>query len=175
MVNISLSAITNLSVVQEGVDLPELDDHQEEVKELAEDEIAKVPVVVVKDGLGHEALRVPLLHGLNHHTVVILLFFCNHHRCLSVRPKAGDEAVLQDAPYVVGGIEDAGMDGHDEGDPLVVGGVRGIVHTLDALQLHDALHVGLVLRGDVGGAMDPAVVLRQVRVDALELAAEKGK
>ena len=144
MVNISLSAITNLSVVQEGVDLPELDDHQEEVKELAEDEIAKVPVVVVKDGLGHEALRVPLLHGLNHHTVVILLFFCNHHRCLSIRSKASDASVLQDAPHVVGGIEDVSMDGHDEGDPLVLGGVRGIVN---ALQLHDAHNLGLVLQG----------------------------
>ena len=101
-------------------------------------------------------------------------FFCNHHSCLSVRSKASDEAVLQDAPDVVGGIEDAGMDGHDEGDPLVVGGVRGIVHTLHALQLHDAHYVGLVLRGDVGGAMDPTVVLSQVGVDALELAAGKG-
>ena len=159
-------------VVEEGVDQPELDDHQEEVEELAEDEVAKVPVVVVKDRL--EVLGVPLHDGLNHHTVVVLLLFGNHHRRLSVRPKAGDETVLQDAPYVVGGIEEAGVDGHDEGYPLVVGGVRGIVHTLDTLQLDDALHVGLVLRGDVGGAVDPTVVLCQVGVDALELAAEKG-
>ena len=89
---------------------------------------------------------------------------------LSVRSKARDEAVLQDAPYVEGGIEDVSMDGHNEGDPLVVGGVRGIVNDL---QLHDAHYVGLVLRGDVGGAMDPTVILSQVGVDALELAAVK--
>ena len=35
-------------VVQESVDQPELDDHQEEVEKLTEDEIAKVPIIVVK-------------------------------------------------------------------------------------------------------------------------------
>ena len=81
---------------------------------------------------------------------------------------------LEDGPDVVGGVKGSGLDGHEEGDPLVVGGVGRVVLALHALQLHDALHVGLVLRGDVGGAMDPTVVLRQVGVDALELAAEKG-
>ena len=119
-----------------------------------------------------EVLGVPLDHRFDHHAVIVLLFLGDHDGCLAVRAEAGDEPVLEDAPDVVGGVEDPGVDGHDEGDPLVVGGVRSVVHALDPLQLHDALHVGLVLGRDVGGAVDPAVVLRQVRVDALELAAD---
>ena len=157
-------------VVEETVDEPELDNHQQEVEELAEYEVAKVPVVVVKYRL--EVLGVPLDHRFDHHTVIVLLLLGDHDGSLAVCAEAGDEPVLEDAPDVVGCVEDPGVDGHDEGDPLVVGGVRSIVHALDPLQLDDALHVGLVLGRDVGSAVDPAVVLRQVRVDALELAAD---
>ena len=157
-------------VVQEGVDQPELNDHQQEVEELAENKVAKVPVVVVKNRL--EVLRVPLHHRLDHYPVVILLLLRDHHGCLAVGAEAADQPILEDAPDVVRSVEDSGVDGHDEGDPLVVSRVRGVVHTLDALQLDDTLHVGLVLGRDVGGAVDPAIVLGHVRVDALELTAD---
>ena len=68
---------------------------------------------------------------------------------------------------------DADLDAEHEGDPLVVGGVGGFVRALDALLLHDAPEVGLVLRRDVGAAVDPAVVLGHLRADALELATGK--
>ena len=67
---------------------------------------------------------------------------------------------------------------HDEGDPLVEGGVWAVVLAGEALLVHYTLEVGLqqdmgtpdtmtgtwylVLPGDVGGAVDPAVVLSQV-------------
>ena len=69
--------------------------------------------------------------------------------------------------------DNTSLDGHEEGDPLVVGGVGGVILALHPLELHDTLHVGLVLGRDVGRAVYPAKVLRQVRVDALELTTEK--
>ena len=65
------------------------------------------------------------------------------------------------------------MDAEHEGDPLVVGGVGSLVRALDALLLHNAPEVGLVLWWDVGAAVDPAVVLRHLGADALELATGK--
>ena len=53
---------------------------------------------------------------------------------------------LEYGPDVVWGVEGPGLDGHEEGDPLVVGGVGRVVLALHPLQLHDALEVRLVLR-----------------------------
>ena len=61
------------------------------------------------------------------------------------------------------------LNAEHESDPLIVGSVRGLVSGHDALLLHDALEVRLVLGGDVGAPVDPAVVLGQVRADALKL------
>ena len=86
-----------------------------------------------------------------------------------------------------GGCGGGHLEAEHEGDPLVVGGVRGLVSRHHALLLHDALEVGLeqdkvtilhsagtwylVLLGDVGAAVDPAVVHRHLGVDTLELTA----
>ena len=42
-----------------------------------------------------------------------------------------------------GGCGGGHLEAEHEGDPLVVGGVRGLVSGHDALLLHDALEVGL--------------------------------
>ena len=55
-----------------------------------------------------------------------------------------------------------------EGDPLVVGGVGGLLLGVDALQVGDAVHVGLVLRRYVARTVDPAVIFCCFAIYALE-------
>ena len=101
--------------------------------------------------------------------------FPDHHWSLPLGPEACEDSALQGCPDPVGEIEESGLDAEHEGDPLVVGGVGGVVLAVDALLLHDAPEVGLVLGGDVGAPVDPAVVLGNLRADALELAAERNE
>ena len=63
--------------------------------------------------------------------------------------------------YLVGQVEEGGLQHHHEGDPLVEGGLGSLLRS-PILLLNDAHEVALVGRGDVGAAVDPAVVLRQV-------------
>ena len=63
--------------------------------------------------------------------------------------------------HLVWKIEERRLEHHHEGDPLVERGLRGLLRAPIFL-LHDALEVALVGGGDVGTAVDPAVVLRQV-------------
>ena len=55
-----------------------------------------------------------------------------------------------------GGCGGGHLEAEHEGDPLVVGGVRGLVSRHHALLLHDALEVGLEQHGD---NTTPGVVL----------------
>ena len=69
--------------------------------------------------------------------------FPDHHWSLPLGPEACEDSALQGCPDPVREIEESGLDAEHEGDPLVVGGVRGLVSGHDALLLHDALEVGL--------------------------------
>ena len=91
---------------------------------------------------------------------------------------------------IMAGCGGGHLEAEHEGDPLVVGGVRGLVSRHHALLLHDALEVGLeqhgdnlytwggagtwylVLWRDVGAAVDPAVVIRHLGVNTMELTAK---
>ena len=63
--------------------------------------------------------------------------------------------------HLVRKIEERRLEHHHEGDPLVERGLGGLLRAPIFL-LHDAFEVALVGGGDVGTAVDPAVVLRQV-------------
>ena len=79
----------------------------------------------------------------------------------------GKLTCLENRPDIVGGVECPGLDGHEEGDPLVVGGVGRVVLALHALQLHDALEVRLVLRRYVRGAWTNS--FRYIALDRVKL------
>ena len=110
--------------------------------------------------------------SLHDDSIIVLHVLGDHHRRLPVRPEGLHQSALEDGPDVVGGVEGPGLDGHEEGDPLVVGGVGGVILALHALQLHDTLEMRLILRRYVRRAVNPTKVLRQVRVDSLELTTE---
>ena len=63
--------------------------------------------------------------------------------------------------HLVRKVEQGGLQHHHEGDPLVEGGL-GSLFWSPIFLLNNALEVALVGGGDVGAAVDPAVVLRQV-------------
>ena len=149
---------------------------------------SKVPRVVVENCL--EILDKLLNDSLLNNSIIILGVLTDHDRSLGICPKGCYETSLQRGPDLVGEEEDGRLDGEHEGDPLVVRSIRSIISTLHTIQVYYALQVGLglgadvccvvvgmryylVLRGYVGAAMDPAVVLGQVRADALELTTKR--
>ena len=87
------------------------------------------------------------------------------------RPETGTVIITFD--LTTSNDRDTDLDAEHEGDPLVVGGVGGLVRALDSLLLHYTPEVGLVLWWDVGTAVYPAVVLGHLGADALELATGK--
>ena len=85
-------------------------------------------------------------------------------------------------------IPNCHLNSEHECDPLIVRGIRSIVSTQETFLLYDTSQVWLrgvcairtnylrydlrdylVLYGDIGAAMDPAIVLGNVRADACEL------
>ena len=149
----------------------------------------------------HELLH----HRLPHHGPVLGPHLAaEHHAAAALGAELSQQAALQHGPHLVGEVEYRSLgiifvtssvdiiygdlECHDEGDPLVEGGVGAVVLAGEALLVHYTLEVGLqqdmgtpdtmtgtwylVLPGDVGGAVDPAVVLRQLQADPVEFAAE---
>merc|ERR1711892_810922 len=95
---------------------------------------------------------------------------------MGVLPSAPKEAItppLHDGPDIVGSVKHTSLNSHDKGDPLIVCSVRGIIFTFNALKLYYALQMGLVLGRDVGGPVDPAEILGEIRVDTLELTTDR--
>ena len=81
------------------------------------------------------------------------------------------------------------LNGKHEGDPLIVGGIRGVIFALHPIKVNDTFNVGLfrgegtsslssqnisylVLRFDIRRSVNPTVILSNVGGNALELAAE---
>ena len=63
--------------------------------------------------------------------------------------------------HLVWKIEEGSLEHAHEGDPLIEGGLGSLLWS-PILLLHDAFEMPLIGRGDVGTAVDPAVVLCQV-------------
>ena len=94
--------------------------------------------------------------------------FPDHHWSLPLGPEACEDSALQGCPDPVREIEESGLDAEHEGDPLVVGGVGGVItarHSLPIfisniiilvlrayLLVHYALQVRLVIAGDIAAA-----------------------
>ena len=118
-----------------------------------------VPAVVAVRGL--VILDELLHHGLPHHGPVLGPdLAAEHHAAAALGAELSQQPALQHGPHLVGEVEYRGLvvimfvnscleiiygdlDGHDEGDPLVEGGVRAVVLAGEALLVHDALEVWL--------------------------------
>ena len=148
-----------------------------------------------------------LLHdGLHHHSVVVHGVLTHHDGALPIVTKGSHQTSLQTFPHFVrqekqGGLKKSlssqylvlivtDLNGKHEGDPLVVGGVRGVIFALHPIKVNDTFNVGLfrgegtsslssqyisylILRFDIRRSVNPTVILSNIGGNALELAAEQ--
>lgn len=160
--------ITNELTLEEHVGGPDVEEEQDKVHKFADEKVDEVFLIVMKKGA--EVFDKFLHHHLHHDTIVIFSLLREHHYGFALCAKRGYKATFKGSPNTNWDHEETRLKELHERDPLIIGGVRGLLFPGHPFQVRYTVHMGLILRRYITGTVDPAVIFGCLSIDSFEVA-----